>query len=170
VGTAMRPHGRIEHMDIRVATVEDAPVIAGLGVAIQRMHHDERPDWFKPADETAGTELYGELLRDPAVTVYLAEESEALGFVVVKLHHRPDSALGLGQTLLELDQIGVAPSARRRGVGHALMNAVRERADEVSAKRIILTTWEFNVDAHRFFEGEGLSTELRRMSMPWPSL
>jgi GNAT superfamily N-acetyltransferase len=93
-----------------------------------------------------------------------------VGFVVVKLHLRPDSALGWGQTLLELDQIGVAPSARRRGVGHTLMNAVRERADELSAKRIILTTWEFNVDAHRFFEAEGLSTELRRMSMPWPAL
>jgi ribosomal protein S18 acetylase RimI-like enzyme len=109
----------MEHMDIRVATVEDAPVIAVLGVEIQRMHHHERPDWFKPADQTAGTELYGELLRDLAVTVYLAEESETLGFVVVKLHHRPDSPLGWGQTLLELDQIGVAPFARRHGVGHA---------------------------------------------------
>jgi GNAT superfamily N-acetyltransferase len=155
-------------MDIRVATVEDAPVIAGLGVAIQRMQHDERPDWFKPADETAGTELYGAPAR-PRRHCLSGRGGEALGFIVVKLHHRPDSALGWGQTLLELDQIGVAPSARRRGVGHALMNAVRERADEVSAKRTILTTWEFNVDAHRFFEAEGLSTELRRMSMPWPA-
>jgi len=157
-------------MELRVATIEDAPVIAVLGAAIQRMHYDERPDWFKPADESAGIELYGKLLRDPAVTVYLAEENEALGFVVVKVHNRPDSALGWGQTLLELDQIGVAPSARRRGVGHALMNAVRDRAHQVSARRIILTTWEFNIHAHRFFEAEGLSTEMRRMSMPWPSL
>jgi hypothetical protein len=56
VGTAKRPHGKIEHMDIRVATVEEARH-RRASVAIQRMHHDERPDWFKPADETAGTEL-----------------------------------------------------------------------------------------------------------------
>jgi hypothetical protein len=33
-----------------------------------------------------------------------------------------------------------------------------------------LTTWEFNVDAHRFFEAEGLEVEMRRMSMAWPAL
>jgi GNAT superfamily N-acetyltransferase len=134
------------------------------------MHHDERPDWFKPANEAAAVELYREFLGEPAVTIYLAEDEEALGFVVVKVHQRPDSPLGFAQTLLELDQIGVAPSVRRRGVGHELMNAVRARADEVSARRIILTTWEFNVDAHRFFEAEGLELEMRRMSMAWPAL
>ena len=157
-------------MIVRKATVDDAELVARLGASIQRMHHDERPDWFKPANESAAAELYRELLGDPAATIYLAEDEDALGFVVVKMHQRPDSPLGFAQTLLELDQIGVAPSARRRGVGHALMNAVRERADEVSAKRVILTTWEFNVGAHRFFEAEGFEVEMRRMSMAWPSL
>jgi hypothetical protein len=39
----------------------------------------------------------------------------------------------------------------------------------VSANRIALTTWSFNVEAHRFFEAEGLATELNRMTMPWPA-
>jgi diamine N-acetyltransferase len=155
-------------MNVRVAHARDAPTIARLGASIQRMHHERRPDWFRPVDDDASVELYLELLADPAVTVYLAEDADAVGFVVVKVHQRPDSALGVGQTILELDQIGVAPTARRLGVGRELMNAVRERANEVSAQRIILTTWEFNVDAHRFFESEGLVTEMRRMSMPWP--
>jgi GNAT superfamily N-acetyltransferase len=157
-------------MIVRKAKDDDAEMVARLGASIQRMHHDERPDWFKPANEAAAVELYRELLGDPAVTIYLAEDEEALGFVVVKVHQRPDSPLGFAQTLLELDQIGVAPSVRRLGVGHELMNAVRARADEVSARRIILTTWEFNVDAHRFFEAEGLEVEMRRMSMAWPAL
>jgi ribosomal protein S18 acetylase RimI-like enzyme len=157
-------------MIVRKATGDDAEIIARLGASIQRMHHDERPDWFKPANEAAAAELYRELLGDQAVTIYLAEDEEALGFVVVKVHQRPDSPLGIAQTILELDQIGVAPSVRRRGVVHELMNAFRARADEVSARRIILTTWEFNVDAHRFFEAEGLEVEMRRMSMAWPAL
>jgi GNAT superfamily N-acetyltransferase len=155
-------------MGIRLANVDDAPTIARLGASVQQMHNEERPDWFKPVDDVASVQLYRELLLDPAVTVFLAEEEDAVGFVVVKVHHRPDSPLGWGQTLLEVDQIGVAPAARRHGVGHELMNAVRDRADQVSAQRIILTTWEFNVDAHRFFEAEGLEVEMRRMSMPWP--
>jgi GNAT superfamily N-acetyltransferase len=157
-------------MIIRTATGDDAEIIARLGASIQRMHHEERPDWFKPADESTAIELYRELLGDLAVTIYLAEDETTLGFVVVKVHQRPDSPLGFAQTILELDQIGVALEARRRGVGHELMNAIRERADEVAARRIILTTWEFNVDAHRFFEAEGLEVEMRRMSMAWPAL
>lgn len=61
-------------------------------------------------------------------------------------------------------------SERRRGVGRALFNAVRELANQVSADRILLTTWSFNVEARRFFETEGLTTELLRMTMPWPAL
>jgi GNAT superfamily N-acetyltransferase len=156
-------------MRIRIANADDAPAVARLGASVQQMHNEERPDWFKPVDDGAAVELYRELLMDPAVTVYLAEDEDAVGFVVVKVHQRPDSPLGWGQTLLEVDQIGVPRAARRRGVGHELMHAVRERADQVSAKRIILTTWEFNVDAHRFFEAEGIALEMRRMSMPWPS-
>ena len=51
-----------------------------------------------------------------------------------------------------------------------LFNAVRELADQVSADRIALTTWSFNVEAHRFFEAEGFSTELNRMTMAWPTM
>ena len=157
-------------MNVRKATVDDAELVARLGAGIQRMHHEERPDWFKPADESNAIEMYRELLGDQTVTIYLAEGEEALGFVVMKVHQRQESPLGFAQTILEVSQIGVALSARRRGVGHELMNAVRERAEQVSARRIILTTWEFNVDAHRFFESEGLEVEMRRMSMAWPSL
>jgi hypothetical protein len=71
-------------MIVRKAKDDDAETVARLGASIQRMHHDERPDWFKPANEAAAVELYRELLGDPAVTIYLAEDEEALGFVVVK--------------------------------------------------------------------------------------
>jgi len=155
---------------VRRATIEEAPLIASLGAHVQRLHHEQRPDWFKPADESATVEWYREKLMNPEATVYLAEEAErAIGFVVAVVHHRADSPFAQARTVLEVDQIGVTPTERRRGVGHALINAVRELADQVSAERIALTTWSFNVEAHRFFEAEGLTTELHRMSMAWPS-
>jgi GNAT superfamily N-acetyltransferase len=155
---------------IRTATIEEAPLIALLGAHVQRMHHENRPDWFTPADETATVDWYREMLMNPAATIYLAEDDdEALGYVIAVVHQRPDTPFGRAQTLLEVDQIGVTPSQRRRGVGHALFNAVRALADQVSADRIVLTTWSFNVEAHRFFEAEGLAPELNRMTMAWPA-
>jgi len=157
-------------MNIRKAVVDDAEVIANLGASIQQMHHEQRPDWFRPVDEIAIVEMYRDRLLDPSVTGFIAEEDDiVLGFVMAEVHVRPDSPLGWAQTTLYLEQIGVAPSQRRRGVGHELFNAVGELAGHVSARRIVLTTWEFNLDAHRFFEAEGFETEMRRMSMPWPS-
>ena len=157
-------------MNIRKATVDDAEVIASLGSSLQRMHHEQRPDWFKPVDESVIVEMYRNHLIDPSITTFIADEDDIVcGFVMAEVQARPDSPLGWAQTTLYLEQIGVAPSQRRRGVGHALFRAVRELAGHVSARRILLTTWEFNVDAHRFFEAEGFETEMRRMSMPWPS-
>ena len=157
-------------MNVRRASVDDAVVIASLGTIIQQMHYEERPDWFKPADEIVFTEMYRNRLMDPTVTAFIAEQDDvAVGFVVAEVQVRTDSPLGKAQTILIVDQIGVPSSQRRRGVGHELFNAVRELADQVSARRILLTTWEFNLDAHRFFEAEGFETEMRRMSMPWPS-
>jgi hypothetical protein len=46
---------------IRKASVDDATSIALLGANIQRMHHESRPDWFKPADETATVNMYREM-------------------------------------------------------------------------------------------------------------
>jgi GNAT superfamily N-acetyltransferase len=157
-------------MNIRRATPDDALAVATLGAVIQLSHQIERPDWFKPANPDSAVELYREMLSDPKVTVFLAEEGDdvALGFLMAVTHHRPDTPLSFAQTVLEVDQIGVAPSARRRGVGHALFEAARELADEVSAYRIVLTTWVFNDGAHRFFESEGFAIELHRMAMAWP--
>jgi GNAT superfamily N-acetyltransferase len=156
-------------MNIRRATPEDALTVATLGAVIQASHQPERPDWFKPADPASSEEMYREMLSDPEVTVFLAEEADdALGFLMAVTHRRPDTPLSFAQTVLEIDQVGVDPSARRRGVGHALFEAARELADEVSAYRIVLTTWIFNDDAHRFFESEGFAIELLRMAMAWP--
>ena len=157
-------------MNVRRASVDDAVVLASLGTILQQMHYAQRPDWFKPANEIVFTEMYRHRLMDPTVTAFIAEQDDvAVGFVVAEVQVRTDSPLGKAQTILVVDQIGVSSSQRRHGVGHELLNAVRELADQASARRILLTTWEFNLDAHRFFEAEGFETELRRMSLSWPS-
>ncbi len=152
---------------MQTATQEDAPTIAILGADIQEMHHNSRPDWFKPAAAQESAALYEDLLANPSITTYIAEDgAEALSFVLVKVHHRAETPLNCAQVVVDINQIGVTPSARGRGVGHELMVSVRALANQVSADRILLTTWEFNSDAHRFFESEGLTAEMRRMSMP----
>jgi ribosomal protein S18 acetylase RimI-like enzyme len=157
-------------MEIREARSEDAALLAELGATVQKVHHEQNPEWFKTANAAETVSVYEEFLKSPDTTAYLAQDdSGVIGFVTAKVIHQPETALGRPRTVVYIDQIGVAPFARRRGAGHELMNAVRALADQVSASRLVLTTWEFNTDAHRFFEYEGLATELRRMAMAWPA-
>jgi hypothetical protein len=55
-------------MKIRKATVDDAASIAILGAHIQQMHHEQRPDWFKSANDKTTIEMYREMLTNAAVT------------------------------------------------------------------------------------------------------
>ncbi|HEY5010747.1 MAG TPA: hypothetical protein VIH73_06280, partial [Acidimicrobiales bacterium] len=67
-------------MNIRRASPDDALAVARLGAVIQASHAPERPDWFKPANPASAVEMYREMLCDPNVTVFVAEEEgDALG-------------------------------------------------------------------------------------------
>lgn len=143
-------------MTIRKATVDDAVAIARIGAEVQEMHHEHGPDWFRPPSAQSTVALYEGLLQDPAVTAYLdKDDGVTWGFVIFRVGiHKPDNPLAWAQTIVNIDQIGVVRSARRRGVGHELINAARDLANEVSASLIDLTTWEFNREARQFFEAE----------------
>jgi ribosomal protein S18 acetylase RimI-like enzyme len=155
-------------MNIRHAGPTDAAVLARLGAHVQDLHHRNRPDWFKPADPEAAIPLYCGLLVDPTITAYLAEEGpgESLGYLVARTVERPETALTWGARIVDIDQIGVAPTARRRGVGAALIRSARQLADSVGADRLHLTVWGFNEDAQVFFRAQGLHFTMRRMTDP----
>ncbi len=56
---------------------------------------------------------------------------------------------------LLIDQISVRPAARGKGVGAALMGQAETLAKNLDVKRIQLDSWDFNLNAHAFFEHLG---------------
>jgi ribosomal protein S18 acetylase RimI-like enzyme len=56
---------------------------------------------------------------------------------------------------LEFRMLAVDPAARRRGVGEALVRAVLERAKELGAVRVMLSSQRSMVVAHRMYERLG---------------
>lgn len=66
---------------------------------------------------------------------------------------------------MELDQIGVAPDARRMGVGRALVGQVVDHARAVGAGRVELAVHAFNADARAFFAAAGFADAIVRMRL-----
>lgn len=146
---------------IRRAVPADAAVVAGLHAHVQGWHAAHYPDVFYPEPDPAAlcAHFEGRLL-EPACTVFLAGEP-ATGYAMCTFQAREASLFSPAVRRLMIDQIAVAPEARRQGHGRALLAAARHLARDLAADELLLDTWAANHGAHAFFRAEGLAP--RRM-------
>lgn len=150
----------------RPANESEAELVAKLNSVVQQLHHEQRPDWFKPPDPSAVLPIVRGWLSTEAAAVFVAQDAagELVGYAVGVRHERPDNALVYGADIVELDQVVVVESARRAGVGRSLCAAVLDWADSLGVDRVELSTWSFNDSAASVFDGLGFTPTVRRMS------
>jgi GNAT superfamily N-acetyltransferase len=140
-------------MDIRQATARDSLLLSTLCTHVQRIHADSHPEIFKrPERPDFAVAFFDEMLADPTVRIYIAEEdTQALGYVFCRLFERPESVFTHARRVLQIEHISVRPVAQRRGVGTALINRVEQLAGELGVSMVQLDSWDFNLEAHAFF-------------------
>jgi GNAT superfamily N-acetyltransferase len=144
-------------MKIRQAMSKDNMLLSSLCMDVQRLHAENHPDIFKiPQNDVFASAFFEEMLADPLVTVFLAEEDgQALGYILCKLIERVENPFTFAMRNLLIDQISVRPEAQGKGVGAALMAPAEAQAREWDVPRIQLDSWGFNTGAHAFFEKMG---------------
>ena len=144
-------------MNTRLATPLDASILSSLCMDVQRLHAEHHPGLFKmPENEDFAESFFEEMLVDPSVRIFLAEEDRnAVGYILCKLMERPENAFTFAARILLIDQISVRPEARGKGVGKALIHRVEALAKKLNVDRISMDSWDFNLHAHAFFEKMG---------------
>ena len=114
-----------------------------------------RQFYGKPADPKLAETFIRDRLkaRESVIFIAIAEggSGEALGFVQLFPSFSSVSAF----RLWVLNDLFVAPGARRLGVGRALMEAARRHAVETGAKRLTLETVAENRAAWSLYEDLG---------------
>jgi hypothetical protein len=80
-------------MKIRQAMSKDNMLLSSLCMDVQRLHAENHPDIFKiPQNDDFASAFFEEMLADPLVTVFLAEEDgQALGYILCKLIERVEN-------------------------------------------------------------------------------
>lgn len=139
---------------IRLANTDDHGPVVALALAFRdQSHHGRLPD-----DEVASS--VGRLLIDPLTDFLLAfsERGEALGYVQLRYQY----SLWVSGSVVQLEDLFVVSSSRRRGIGLQLLHAAVARASERSARFIWLSTNERNVDAVRLYARAGFSSARER--------
>ncbi len=131
----------------------------------QALHVAAHPEIFKAPDRLELEAQYRIALERPAVHAWLAEiDATPVGYVFAVERETEANPVCFAYRWLELDQIGVRASERRRGIGRALIERVFAHARTLGYERVELNTWAFNREAHRAFEALGFAPRRIRYS------
>ena len=130
------------------------------------LHVAGRPAHFKPG---FGPELQARLFEvfdsDRFGVIVAAEGAEILGFAVVQYVHRPEGPYTLPLDFYHVEEFGVDPVHRRRGIATALVAYMKADAKARDFTRLDLDVWAFNDSALAVYEAAGFTTYRRYMEL-----
>ncbi len=151
---------------VRRATMDDVRLIAALNADVQAIHAAAMPAHFKPAraDAFSRSEIV-DLLSDHQNLVFIADvEGEPAGYAYAQIVRRPETSLVYAHDMIYIHHISVRPACRRRGVGSALIAALRAAGGDLDIGRLALDVWVFNDAARAFFRRHGFSPQHERVA------
>jgi len=154
---------------VRHATGEDASVLAALSEIPQALHVAAHPKTFKVPDPVELEQWYRSTLSRPGVHAWIAEiDATPVGYALALERQIDELPICFARRWLELDQIGVKASARRRGIARALADQVMALARARGLDSVELGTWAFNREAQRAFEALGFLPQRLRYARAVP--
>ena len=161
---ASAARARPEPLVIRPANRDDGASVAALLAELDSLHTSLRPDFFRthPASGATGSirrvsaELLNRFQPDSSSALLLAVRGRtALGVVHVELRDTPQTPGFAQRRRLLIDSLVVTSRTRRLGVGRKLMEAAERWGKSRGAVQVVLTVWEGNDEATRFYEALG---------------
>lgn len=145
-------------MYIRKAENRDIPSLNKLLHQVLMVHHNGRPDLFKP-DCTKYTDAQLEiLLQDAEKPVFAAfdDADEMLGYAFCQIENYQNDNILTDRKTLYIDDICVDEKSRGQHVGTALYQHVMAFAKEIGCYNVTLNVWSCNPDAEQFYRAMGM--------------
>ena len=151
-----------------VAQAGDYEAVCSLLDELDRLHWQSLPWLFRaPPSPPRDLAFFSKLLADPNSIVFVARADAVIGVAIALLKSAPEFNVFIPQRWGVIDNISVASSWQRKGVGAALAHAVEKWAQTQGAKWVELGVYDFNENARTFYERLGylpLSRKLRKVS------
>lgn len=145
-------------MYIRKAENRDIPSLNKLLHQVLMVHHNGRPDLFKP-DCTKYTDAQLEtLLQDAETPVFAAfdDADEMLGYAFCQIETYQNDNILTDRKTLYIDDICVDEKSRGQHVGTALYQHVMAFAKEIGCYNVTLNVWSCNPGAEQFYRAMGM--------------
>src|SRR5437764_9426589 len=119
-----------QELDVRRATLEDLDILVPL-------FDQYRQFYRQPSDPDGAHRFLRERLeRSQSVILLAFDNTTAIGFTQLY----PSFSSGAMAPIFILNDLFVAPAARRRGAGSALLQAAAQHGRHIGAIRLVLST------------------------------
>lgn len=138
--------------------------ILPLSAAVQALHATQHPDRFPQTvpPEDARAFFAGRLARGATILVW-REDGKAIGYALFEIEDRAGGPFRFPERIGKLDQISVAPGAQGRGIGTALIAAMRARLADAGIARWTATYWGFNAASAATMARAGAAPQVIRV-------
>ncbi|HEV8144835.1 MAG TPA: GNAT family N-acetyltransferase [Bryobacteraceae bacterium] len=134
-----------EKINLRQATISDLEILEPLFDAYRQFYR-------KPADLDLARQFLRERFQHNQSIIFLALQGDSgIGFTQLYPSYSSASAA----RILILNDLFVAPQARRKRVGSMLLAAAARFGEEIGVVRLTLTTEATNTQAQALYESEG---------------
>lgn len=131
--------------------------VAPLFLSLHNQHARIDPRVFRFIDlDTATDELRGLLDAKGHELLVVSLGNQTVGYALIRISDEEATPLRHGGRVLELAQLMVAESARGRGLGHKLGDAVKRLAWAEDCDRMQLTVWTENTSARSLYASLGM--------------
>lgn len=144
---------------IRKANKNDIGRIIELLHQVDMVHHEIRPDLFKPYTTKYNEQELEALLDNDSNPIFVYDDGEVLGHAFCQITDVKSHKLLQDAKTLYIDDICVDEKARGKHVGKALYEFVRDYAKSIGCYNITLNVWEGNDPALSFYKNMGMKVQ-----------
>src|SRR4051812_24350001 len=116
-----------DSVSVRRAELSDIHELCRLFFQGAKFHEEHAPSFFQVPSEPWAIEFFQGHFKNPNVTVFLAEIGNSIvGQARCEIRNSPNIELLRPNTTLQIEEVVVDESHRRRGVAKKLISAIEE--------------------------------------------
>ncbi len=123
------------------------------------VHHEIRPDLFKPNTVKYNEQELEAVLDDDSKPIFVYDDGEIWGHAFCQITEHKNHQLLQDIKTLYIDDICVDEKARGRHIGRALYEYVLDYAKSIGCYNITLNVWEGNIPACSFYKNMGMQVQ-----------
>lgn len=148
-------------MKIRRAEVKDMPGIDSLLCQVLEVHHNGRPDLFKPNAKKYTDSQLEEIIKDDSRPIFCAidDDGSVMGYAFCVFQQHIDDNILTDIKTIYIDDLCVDEKLRGKHVGKSLYEYVLAFAKEQGCYNVTLNVWACNESAKKFYEKCGLKPQ-----------